>query len=201
MARNLAISRKLEEELFGYPSNKEASAPEPPPYFHASVGQLNETPMLVMRAVQPRRFDGTQTVSGEDWLDMVNAAAIANNWPQDETLVTRAATLLDGIAFRAYQELVRNKKKKSNASSGSRRTTFGETYSPITWDEFAKHIKKSFPTGAGGCSSIDELKSRKQKHGEPLVTYVHEKIELCAKQDPNMSEQSKVDWIIADYPH
>ena len=200
MSRNLAISKELEEELYGSlkdASKVGASAPYPPPY-HACAGQSSEQPMLVMRAVQPKRFDGALSVSGEDWLDMVNAAAIANNWPQDETLVTRAATLQDGIAFRAYQELVRNKKKKSSAATGARRTTFGETYAPITWEEFAQHIKKSFPGGTGGCSSVDELKSRKQRHGESLVAYVHEKVELCAKQDPNMSEQSKIDWIIAD---
>ena len=172
----------------------------PPPYYPALPAQETEAPTrIAVRAVEPRRFDGSGQMSGEEWLDIVAAAALANGWPKDESLVVRAVPYLDGAAFKAYQGLVRAR-QNNPAGANSRRQSyaaFGRDYEAVNWTEFADHIKTCFPGSATGCAAIDKLIDRKQGSGESFVAYAHDKMELCSKLDPAMNEKAKVDWVVS----
>ena len=201
MPRNLALADDLEKQLTLLPGWTEKE--DPPQYYptypiYPALPADEITPrneFLTMKSIEPRRFDGRGDLPGEEWLEMVVTAATANGWPQDSSLVTRAAAYLDGAAFRVYQELLRANKEE-NPSPTSRRTSSGMYYRPIGWEQFCEHLKLCFPRGASGCAAIEKLVERKQGQGEPFIAYAHDKIELCNRQDSSMTERAKIDWVI-----
>lgn len=194
MPRNLALADELEDTYI----HSQEKNDEPPSYYPTLM--INETgsargEFVAMRSIEPRRFDGRGDLAGEEWLEMVVTAATANGWPIDNTLVTRAAAYLDGVAFRVYQELLR-KHRVEQPTATSRRTSSGMHYTPVSWDEFTDHFKYCFPGGVSGCAALDRLMQRRQGQGESFIAYAHDKIDLCNKHDPAMTEKAKVDWIV-----
>ena len=78
MPYNSSLSESLEQEiLMGALAWEKLESP-PSPVHPALPAQEVYEPRIAIRAIEPRRFDGTGDISGEDWLEVVTATALAN---------------------------------------------------------------------------------------------------------------------------
>lgn len=146
---------------------------------HTSSSGHSSTVMRYEKGTEPRRFDGT-TVNARDWLEVFEIAAETNKWVEAD-LPKRVGSYFEGTAFKWYMHNSREQAKAATKDS---------------WTQFKDKLVKQFPGSSSSIAAHGRLTARTQILGEPIETYVNDKLELCDRYDPDMSVKDQVSHLM-----
>lgn len=112
-------------------------------------------------------FDGDRDSKRCDqWIESIETSAKLNKWTDSYTLETARAHLKGAALswFDVKKGLINN------------------------WNDFKTQMKQTFQQTEGISEKWDRMKSRKQERNESVLSYFHEKVELCERLKLNFEE-------------
>lgn len=167
--------------------------PIPPIYFNTNSPVGHNTDRLgnrirdmnqnrVRHEVQPEVFYGDGKQSALSWLRRFDALAIHNEWTEDATKIKKIIGYLDKYALNWWIT--------HDFSSGD-----------MTWDDIKQSFIKTFdPISTNKWALQNQLLNRKLGINESIITYIQEKLQMCSLLESNMSEESKMGYILLGLP-
>nr|XP_042894656.1 uncharacterized protein LOC122268719 [Parasteatoda tepidariorum] len=132
-------------------------------------------PTVAAEARKPTIFRGTPGQDPTKWLKEYQRVSSYNHW--DDTMqLANAYFFLDGTARQWYE---------NNEDSLTSWTLF-ENGLKVTFGDTQSYLRRA----------KDHLKSRAQKSGESIQSYIQDVLGLCIQVDPTMSEGDKVSHLM-----
>jgi hypothetical protein len=126
------------------------------------------------RAKDPPTFEGKPQDDVVAWLEEYRDTADFNLWSPEESL-RQVRWALTGFAKNWYRNLQPQ---------------------PATFPQFSQVIRAAFKHPAYDSGVASQLRNRKQGIDESPVMYCFEKLNLCSRVDPGMTEGVKLDHLI-----
>lgn len=142
----------------------------------ADVG-VNQT--VVVNNNKFERFSGSHNQDVKSWLQSCGIVADANGWNTHALLLRHVPTALEGTALKWYSQRVAAEGRFNN------------------WDEFEREITRAFGSANESMTAYTRLQNRVQTAGEPVLTYLFDKLELCTRYENMMTERQKVEHIVS----
>lgn len=132
--------------------------------------------VVVSSYAAPKVFNGREGCDVDEWIDNYKVASAANGWDEQKQ-IARLPLSLEGPARDWY------------------RTTYAAA-PPDSMDAFVAAAKETFGRAKPHMFYHNQLITRKQHLDESPVAYAYEKLTLCGKLNPRMSEDEKIMFLI-----
>lgn len=154
-----------------------APAPAPPP---PAVPAANAAPAPVRVVLDPDvRYSGSNGESVNDWLQLVNRKALAENWGDDDKRRAAISSLF-GKALTWQEEIGVN---------------------ILDWDDWLLALRGSFEVRLTEGQWQAMVEARRQLPNEPGSTYVLEKIKICRRRSTPLNDVELIPYLIRGLYH
>ncbi|KAI9555914.1 enzymatic polyprotein [Daphnia sinensis] len=154
-----------------------APAPAPPP---PAVPAANAAPAPVRVVLDPDvRYSGSNEESVNDWLQLVNRKALAENWGDDDKRRAAISSLF-GKALTWQEEIGVN---------------------ILDWDDWLLALRGSFEVRLTEGQWQAMVEARRQLPNEPGSTYVLEKIKICRRRSTPLNDVELIPYLIRGLYH